>query len=155
MKTYCKNIYKLCREAAWTNQDVAADLLGVSIRSLSDYETGKTIPPEDVVCRMVEIYNSPILAYMHLKTNNEVGRRFLPEIRVDNLSEAVLRLQMNKHSLDSIEPQIVQIACDGIIDENEIPIWTQVRTEMEQMASSVMSLLFIPEKRERPLKAAL
>jgi hypothetical protein len=58
---------------------------------------------------------------------------------------------MKKHSLDTIEPQIVQIACDGIIDESEMPIWTRVRKEMEQMASAVMSLLFIPEKKRAPL----
>jgi transcriptional regulator with XRE-family HTH domain len=78
MKTCCKNIYKLYRQAARINQDVAAESLNVSTRSLSDYETDNTIPPDDVVCRMAEIYDAPILAYMHLKTNNEVGRRYLP-----------------------------------------------------------------------------
>ena len=147
MKKACTNIYKLGRLFAKQTLEEAADGLGVSVRCLAYYESGAIIPPEDVVCRMVEIYRQPSLAYKHLKQNNEVGRRCLPEIHEDGLSQAVLRLQMRHAHLHNIEPTIVSIALDNIIDEEESPVWAEIRNDLGHMASAVISLMFYPEKK--------
>ncbi|MFS8542113.1 MAG: helix-turn-helix transcriptional regulator, partial [Tissierellales bacterium] len=67
MKKRCRNIYRIARKSAGYTQEEAAELLHVSPRSLSDYEQGKTIPPDDVVCKMVEIYGARWLGYEHLR----------------------------------------------------------------------------------------
>jgi len=152
MKNECTNIYKISREAADFNQETAASLLFISTRSLSDYETGKTIPGDDIVCSMVDLYQSPILAYLHLKLNNEVGRRFLPDIRDEELSRAVLRFQKEQNDLQTINPQMVSIACDGEVTDEELSGWEQVREEVWHVAAAAMSILFRKEK--RPLQAA-
>jgi len=93
MKRTCENIYKSARVDAGLTQEKAAEMLFISTRSLCDYESGKTIPPEDVVSRMVDVYDSPRLGYQHLKQNNIVGRRLLPDLKTNDLPRAVLRLQ--------------------------------------------------------------
>ena len=61
MKTYT-NIYRAARmkaaqdEPTFSSRERAAAELYVSTEALQDYETGKTLPPCDVVQRMVEIY---------------------------------------------------------------------------------------------------
>lgn len=42
---------------------------------------------------MIEIYDAQYLAYQHLKTSAEVGRKYLPDIEIRELLVAILRLQ--------------------------------------------------------------
>lgn len=67
MENECRSIYKVARLKAGITQEVASELLHISMKSISDYERGKTIPPDDVVCNMVTLYQAPWLAYVHLK----------------------------------------------------------------------------------------
>ena len=53
------NIYKAARRAAGFTQEHAAELLGVSVRSVADYETGQRLPPNDVVDRMSHRLQQP------------------------------------------------------------------------------------------------
>ncbi len=55
-------------EAAWR--------LHIGGRSLYRYESGKTIPPADVVCMMAKIYNSPEILYRHCTQNCPIGMQY-------------------------------------------------------------------------------
>lgn len=85
MKGACGNIYKTARRAAGLTQEQAAEQLYISVRSIAEYESGRTIPPDDVVCRMVDLYGDRSLAYLHLKQSTEVGRRYLPDLHILDL----------------------------------------------------------------------
>lgn len=147
MKKSPKNIYATCRVAAGFNQEVAAAGLHVSARSLADYEAGRTVPGDDVVCRMIEMYQAPELAYLHLKYNTEVGRRYLPELCLDDLSKTVLRLQRESRHLKDIEADMIDIASDGIIEKSEIPAWERVRGELLDIAGAALAVLFTRKER--------
>ncbi len=58
MQKQRKNIYRIARECTGYTREEAAELLYISTRSLADYESGKTVPPDDVVCRMIEVYKA-------------------------------------------------------------------------------------------------
>ncbi len=148
-KTGCNNIYKIGRENAEFTQEVAASRLHVSKRSLSDYESGRTLPGDDVVCGMIETYQAPELAYLHLQQNTEVGRRYLPHLCLDELPRAVLRLQKESRDMQVIEPELIAIACDGIVDKVELPIWEKAKLEMFDLASAALAVLFT-RKEKRP-----
>lgn len=149
-----KNIYRRCRVDARYTREAAAEIISVSVRSLADYESGRTIPGDDIVCKMVEVYGSPELPYLHLKQNTEVGRRYLPDLFLDELPKSVLRFQRINRVAKTIEPDLVDIACDGVIDDEEIPVWDKAKTELHDLVGVTLSLLFYP-KRKRPLiKAA-
>ena len=153
MKKRCKNIYKTSRDIAGMNQEVAAEHLYISSRSLSDYETGRTIPGDDIVCRMIETYNAPELAYLHLKQNTEVGRRYLPDICLDELPRAVLRLQKESRDMRMIEGDLISIACDGEVDCTEQSMWGKTKTELQELVGAALAVLFT-RKEKRPLEAA-
>lgn len=153
MKTSCRNIYKTCRENADMSQEKAVEHLFVSTRSLSDYETGHTIPGDDTVCRMIEVYNAPELAYLHLKQNTEVGKRYLPAICLDELPRAVLRLQKESRDMEAIESDLISIACDGVVDNSEQSIWGRAKSELQELAGAALAVLFT-RKEKRPLEAA-
>lgn len=142
MKQHCENIYKSARRDAGMTQEQAAEQLYISVRSLAEYEAGRTTPPDDVVCRMIDIYGDRSLAYMHLKQSTEVGRRFLPDLHILDLPRSVLKLQKEVKDVTDINPEIVDVACDGEIEEHEQETWQNVIKELMEMVAAGLSVVF-------------
>lgn len=66
MKTYANIYYRARMQAAQreplhASRERTASEIFVSCEALADYETGRTVPPCDVVQKMVEAYNDPDL----------------------------------------------------------------------------------------------
>ncbi len=148
MNKNCQNIYKAARESAGFTQEEVSQLLNVCCRSVSEYETGKTIPNDDIVCAMIEVYGTRYLAYMHLKRSMEVRKRFLPEIDVGDLAKLVLRWQKKVGDLHRISGQIMKIACDGKFDGEEKAGWIDVEKKINEVAGAALSLIFSSKDRE-------
>lgn len=142
MNKRCENIYKTARKNAGMTQEEAAEMLHISTRSLTDYESGRTIPPDDIVCSMCQVYGKPELGYQHLKNSSEVGRRFLPDLNITDLAKAVLRLQKETRDLDNVDADMIAIACDGIIDDSEQEKWKTVKKEISEMAGAALAVIF-------------
>jgi transcriptional regulator with XRE-family HTH domain len=136
------NIYRLARDAAKISRYDAAESLHVSVRSLVDYETGHTTPPDDVVCLMVQTYRTPWLAYHHLQTSTEVGRRYLPRLDLTDLARCVLRFQKEVGDIDTIKGEMVELACDGAIETSETTRWATVTREIQELAGAALSVVF-------------
>lgn len=141
MKNTCRNIYATARIEAGFTQEHAAELLNVSIRSLAEYESGKRIPQDDIVCSMIENYRSLTLAYLHLKNSTEVGRKYLPDIHTADLAQSVLRLHKEVDDLKHVTPDMFEIACDGSIEDHESKRWSDVTKEVKDIAGAALSML--------------
>ncbi|AFK87444.1 MULTISPECIES: helix-turn-helix domain-containing protein [Thermoanaerobacterium] len=142
MNKYCTNIYKEDRKASGLTQEQAAELLHISTRSLIDYETNRTIPPDDVVCNMVEIYKAPWLGYKHLKQYTKVGQKYLPDLNLTILPESVLTLQSETDDLEIVKKDMIKIAADGVVDETEKDRWQRVTKEISEMAGAALAVIF-------------
>ena len=81
MKEHSENRYKTSRLAAGLTQERAAELLGVSVRMLSDYECGRARPPDNAVLSMTRAYGDLALGHEHLR-DSELGREVLPDLRL-------------------------------------------------------------------------
>ena len=142
MKRACENIYKTARRVAGLTQEQAADRLFISVRSLAEYEAGRTTPPDDVVCRMVDVYGDKSLAYMHLKQSTEVGRRFLPDLHIMDLPRSVLKLQKEVKDVTDIHHHMVDVACDGMVEEHEHETWQSIEKELMEMVGAGLAVIF-------------
>ena len=113
------NIYKTARDVAGMTQERAAAALHLSVRSLAAYETGERIPHDDIVVRMVDVYNFQQLAVQHMRANSELARRIIPEVQQRSVIETavsvynLMRKFAERHSVD----RLLEIAEDGRIDE--------------------------------------
>ena len=137
-----ENIYKVARELAGLTQEEAASKIGKSWRSISNYETFSTIPNEETVNEMVKVYNAPWLAYMHFKRNTLLGRSYLPDVDLGDLAKSVLRFQKEMNDVISITPDMVDIACDGVIDEHEKEKWDKVKLEVLQCIGAGIAVFY-------------
>lgn len=138
----CGNIYRFARVSADISQEVAAELLHTSSRSLSDYEACRTTPPDDIVCSMVEVYSANWLAYEHLRISSKVGQMFLPVIDFSDLPKAVLRFQKEVGDIQLVSRDMIEIACDGAVDQKEEARWHPVVREVQEAIGAAFSVIF-------------
>jgi len=108
--TNSKNIYQAARLAAGITQERAAELICVSVRSIAAYEQGERIPADDIVVKMVEVYDTQFLAYQHLRINMELARGLLPEVKPTTLPLAILKLQKE---IDDVCQAVMGFKCLG------------------------------------------
>lgn len=142
MSDACMSIYKTAREVAGITQERAAAALNLSVRSLAAYETGERIPHDDIVVRMVDLYNFQQLAVQHLRGNSELARRIVPEVRQRSMIETavsvynLMRQFTARHSVD----RLLEIAEDGRIDEDEMTDYRRITEELRKLSACVMEL---------------
>lgn len=149
MQKIPKTIYQAARLSTDLKQEPVAELMHISVESLRAYESGITIPPGDIVIMMIETYGTPWLAYQHLKTSTLVGEKYLPDIDFRDLPTSVLMLQKEMSDTYAVREEMIEVTCDGRIDAHENPQWNKVTTEIKQLISAGLSLLFAPAQKEK------
>lgn len=123
-----RNIYKIAREAKGLTQEAAAEKLGISDSSIRAYETGQRIPPPEVVDLMVIAYDSQLLGIQHLRASADMARSIVPDIREVRLPEAIMEL--------------LRIGKDGIIDDQERPIFDAIVEELGDLVEAAMAVRY-------------
>lgn len=146
MDTIYENLYKIARKTTNLTQEKAAEFIGVSRDSISAYERGITPTPDDIVCRMIDIYGTEWLAYEHLRKSTMVGKKYLPQIHYTGIAQSVLRFQKEVNDLENINSDMINIACDNIIHKHETNRWIEVTKEIEEVAGAALSLIFTQKK---------
>lgn len=145
MRNDCTNRYKLCRENAQLTQEHAAELLHISPRSLSDYENGHTKVPEDIVSAMADHYNSPLLAWWHLKNHSVLGK-FLPDIQMPQTNgDMAFQLWMAQNDLVPTVKTVMEILGGEICKEKSKDLATAM-DKVKQVKSMLLSAIIYSKK---------
>lgn len=137
-----RNIYQIARESTGLTQERASEYLDISVDSLRAYEGDKRTPPDHVVIKMIEVYDTQYLAYQHMRTRDDVGKSFLPNVEIKDLPAAMLRLQKEVNDFIKLRDEMIDITCDGVIDENEKERWGIILKELNDVADAIMALRF-------------
>lgn len=136
-----RNYYKISREHSYLTQEVAAELLSISPRSLSDYETGKTTPSDEVVEKMVEIYKTRLLGWWHLRSTSELAKKCLPDIQLPQTNADVyMQIDFSEDDLSKMKLIIKQIMSDGKITPDELEDYERMRVLAKKIAGKFMSI---------------
>lgn len=146
MQADCKNIYQNARKIAGLTQERAAELLGLSPRSLADYEAGLRVPPNDVADRMVTEYKSQLLAVQHLRASTQFARALLPAVQPLTLPEAALTLIDAVYAFadDRLDRELIDIARDGVITEDERERFDHVVEQIRNITAAAIALAALP-----------
>ena len=138
-----QSIYKTAREFAGITQERAAAALNLSVRSLAAYETGERIPHDDIVVRMVDLYNYQQLAVQHMRANSELARRIIPELKNRSLIEAAVRFTNSLHRLERLDgaERLLEIGEDNQIDAEERADYNEIALAVQAVIQSAMELI--------------
>lgn len=136
------NIYQTARVTAGLTQERSSEALDISVESLRLYETDRRVPPNSVVARMADLYNSQYLIVQHVRQADELARSLIPEIHQLPLEQATMRIYrlvrdfVRKQRTDDL----IDIAADGIIDEAERPAFDAIMCELEGIVAAFYEL---------------
>lgn len=88
-----KNIYFKQREKLGLTRETASDLLEtIAPERIEKIENERCEPHPDEVLVMSEKYKSPELCNYYCSNQCPIGRQYVPEVKIQNLSQIVLRL---------------------------------------------------------------
>lgn len=151
-----ENVYMKCRHEAGLSAEDAAEKIGISLRSLRNYEafiygTGTGVRPKDeVVLAMAKVYDSFELAYRHLAENTPLGRAYLPEI--DFSEDLAISFLRNAKELDDLADGALSAAMreaildDGEITEDELEAVRPYQRELAEAVYAGLVLLLRSQK---------
>ena len=149
------NVYFRARkEAAIYNERLfsregAAELLGISVSTLADYELGNTkVVPVDKVVLMADLYNCPELKYSYCKNECPIGKLMPMATQAKNLEGIALRLirEFDADKLKNIQKDLIEITEDGVVDDTEKPTLKSIMERLDQMAIAISELKIAGEK---------
>ena len=156
MLTNGPNIYQAARKESCLTQEQAAERLEVSETTVKAWEQGARVPDNETVARMAELYGTPWLALEHLKqAGGALG--VLPEVTVQSLPTAAITL-INR-VLDFADRhrdrQLLRIAEDGVIDEQERPDFDAICRDLDGIVGAALQVKYTSDapdkKKERPV----
>lgn len=146
--------FKARKKAAIYNERLysregAAELLGISVSTLADYELGNTkVVPVDKVVLMSDLYNAPELVTGYCMHECPV-HGFLPLATEErNIQGITLRLLkgFNENELNKMKEDLIEITADGIISREEIPILREILGKLEKLAEIISEMKITGEK---------
>lgn len=122
------------------SKDGAAELLGISVSTLSDYELGitKVVPP-DMVLKMADLYNAPELRNYYCRELCPLGGD-MPVLELEDLDRISIKALATFRKLGETKDLLLDITEDGVIDESERPQLDKILgtlDELEQVAQSL------------------
>lgn len=122
------------------SKEGAAELLGVSVSTLSDYELGitKTIPP-DMVLKMADLYNAPELRNYYCTELCPLGYE-MQRAEVVDLDRICVRALSSFRRLDNTEALLLDITEDGIVSEDERADMQIVLKDLEELEGITQNL---------------
>lgn len=137
-----RNIYKTARRAAGLTQEAAAEKLGISVESIRAYENDLRVPTNDVVQLMCICYNAQHLAYQHLSENNVLMNRVVPQLEQRSVLEVAVRIynRLNRFTQQHKLDELMQIAEDGRIDEEERKLFDEIMGDLREIVKSGLEL---------------
>ena len=147
METNCGNIYFSARKTAGLTQERWAELLGLSVDAVGQYERDVILPSDEVVLRMAEAAGQQIICYWHLLHKSRCAGKVLPEVEARPLSEAVLGLL---HRLESFSAggmkELVRIGADGKVDKDEQESFADCMSELQSLIRAAYELHYAEGK---------
>lgn len=150
-----KNVYFRARkEAANYNEKLfsregAAELLGVSVSTLADYELGNTkVVPVDKVMLMADLYNCPELKTGYCKYECPIGKEMPIATKIKSLEGIALRMirEFDSDRISAIKKGFIEIAADGIITEDEKPELETIMKKLDELSIVISEMKLAGEK---------
>lgn len=146
--------YKARKKAAESNEKLssregAAELLGVSVSTLADYELGNTkVVPVDKVVLMADLYNCPELKTTYCKNECPIGKTMPVATKVACIEGIALRLvrEFEPKRIKELKRSFVEIAADGIITDEEKPELERLMKSLDEIAVIISEMKLVGEK---------
>ena len=113
---------------------------------LERIENGKFPITPDEVMLLADIYGEPSLCNHYCANECPIGEKYVPEIKVKDLSQIVLEMLASLNTMKKNQERLIEISADGIIADDEIRDFVYIQNELEHISITVETLQLWVEK---------
>ena len=136
-----KNDFQLTREKLGLSREEASELLGpISADKLEKIENERMEPDAYDVLLMAEGYKEPNLCNYYCSQTCPIGKKYVPEIKIKDLSQIVIEMLASLNKMDRDKNRLIEIAADGKIDHEELKDFIAIQEELERISITVETL---------------
>ena len=136
-----KNPYFRRREELKLTRDQASELLeSIPPERIEKIENERVSPHPDEIMIMADKYKSPELCNYYCSNQCPIGERYVPEIKMQDLSQIVLNTVDSLNTVQDQQRRFINIAADGVIDDAEIDDFVDIQEELEKISIAVETL---------------
>ncbi|MBQ8028357.1 MAG: XRE family transcriptional regulator [Clostridia bacterium] len=107
---------------------------------LERIENGKFPITPDEVMLLAEIYGEPMLCNHYCSKECPIGEKYVPEIKVKDLTQIVLEMLSSLNSMKKKQELLIEITADGVIEDDEIRDFVYIQRQLEQISINVKTL---------------
>ena len=143
-----KTVYQLRREELGLSREKASDLLEViPPERIERIENGKYTAHPDEVIVMAEKYQAPELCNYYCSNECEIGRQYVPEIKIKDLAQIMLEMLASLNSIEKRRDRLIEITADGRIGEDEVGDFVRIQEDLERISVTVETLQLWAEQK--------
>ena len=136
-----KNIYQRTRESLGLTREEASDLLvTMSPERIEKIESERSMPHPDEVLLMSDKYKQPTLCNYYCANQCPIGRQYVPEVQVKELSSIVLEMLASLNAVQKQKDRLIEITVDGHISGDELADFVHIQEELEKISIAVETL---------------
>ena len=136
-----KNIYQLCREDAGLTREQAGERMEfVSSDRIEKIEYELSVPHPEEILAMAECYRHPELCNYYCSHECRIGREYVPEIKMKDLSRIVLEAIASLNTLNREKDRLIEIAADGEISPDEYADFSRIQEELDRVSMATDSM---------------
>ena len=89
---------------------------------------------------MSEEYRMPNLCNYYCANECPIGKQYVPEIKIKDLSQIVLEMLASLNSMHRKQERLIEITADGKIEGDEIKDFIHIQEELEKISITVETL---------------
>ncbi len=142
-----KNPYFKRREELGLTRDQASELLeSIPPERIEKIENERVEPHPDEIFVMAQKYGAPELCNYYCSNQCSIGRQYVPEVKVQDLSQIVLKMVDSLNLVQDRQRRLINIVADGVIDENELDDFIDIQEQLEKISLTVESLQLWTER---------
>ena len=136
-----KNIYHVRREELGLSREKASEILeSIPPERIEKIENEKSLPHPEEILTMAKGYKKPDLCNYYCSNECPIGKQYVPEIQIKDLSRIVLEMLASLNSIDKRKERLIEITADGIVDNEEIKDFVHIQEELERISITVETL---------------
>ncbi len=136
-----KNAYFQKREELKLTRDQAAELLeSIPPERIEKIENERVEPHPEEILIMAEKYKAPELCNYYCSNQCPIGRRYVPEIKIRDLSQIVLKMIDSLNEVQDQQRRLINITADGVIDDSEIDDFIRIQDKLEEISITTEAL---------------
>lgn len=136
-----KNIYQVSREGLGYSREKSSEILGcISPERIEKIENEKSTPHPDEVLEMSVGYKNPNLCNYYCANECPIGKQYVPEVSVKELSQIVLEMLASLNAVNKKQERLIEITADGKITGDELKDLVHIQEELEKVSITVETL---------------